>query len=414
MTRCCSLALAVWLGVCVTVAGNEAPPAGYEVAPMPVGSIRWQFLHQEMEREQERHLLQVPIPEAVRVEVAADESLNRPVPAEPPGWSERARRQLFWGSLGLVLLGGLVLRWTGARLVAAALRCWNPWESRRQALALAYLRAEDQALAQFRAALQTGPAKQAVEPGAGAQPWNEFLAAAAAAAAEVRELLSEAASQAERERMLEQLRGCAERLDLLAQRVAMPELRPAWQLASALRGLLNQLVERANTVTPSTLRTLGSGLGLLRELLGPEVPASLSTEPPLRFLTVDDDPICLKAVSRSLSRLLPMPDEAHSSPEALALAQAHAYDVVFLDIQLPGMDGFELCSKILATAGNRQVPVVFVTAQSDYEARVRANQVGGNELIAKPFLTFEIAAKALALGLRARLEGRGHPAALRS
>jgi PleD family two-component response regulator len=67
------------------------------------------------------------------------------------------------------------------------------------------------------------------------------------------------------------------------------------------------------------------------------------------------------------------------------------------------MDGFELCSKIRQTQLNQATPVVFVTCQTDFDARAKSSLCGGNDFLTKPFLTFEITLKALTLALRARI-----------
>jgi CheY-like chemotaxis protein len=87
----------------------------------------------------------------------------------------------------------------------------------------------------------------------------------------------------------------------------------------------------------------------------------------------------------------------------LELAGQTAYDAVFLDVQMPGMDGFELCKRLHETERNREVPVVFITSQNDFEARAKSTDAGGCDLIGKPFLTFEVTLKALTLVLKSRL-----------
>ena len=72
-----------------------------------------------------------------------------------------------------------------------------------------------------------------------------------------------------------------------------------------------------------------------------------------------------------------------------------AYDLVFLDVDMPGMNGFELCTKLRALARNKTTPVVFVTSLTDFESRANSTMSGGNDLIAKPFLFMELAVKAL-------------------
>src|SRR5207302_5414322 len=94
-------------------------------------------------------------------------------------------------------------------------------------------------------------------------------------------------------------------------------------------------------------------------------------------------------------------------PAALVLAKRQNYDVIFLDVEMPGMDGFEVCSKIHETDLNGKTPVVFVTRHSDFGSRTKSALTGGLDLIAKPFLAFEITVKALTLIFRCRLENGG-------
>jgi CheY-like chemotaxis protein len=90
------------------------------------------------------------------------------------------------------------------------------------------------------------------------------------------------------------------------------------------------------------------------------------------------------------------------------LAEATAYDAIFLDVEMPGMDGFELCTRIHATTSNRITPVVFVTRHADFDARAKSSLTGARDLIGKPFLTFEVALKALTLVLNRRLQAQAH------
>jgi len=70
---------------------------------------------------------------------------------------------------------------------------------------------------------------------------------------------------------------------------------------------------------------------------------------------------------------------------------------------MPGIDGFEVCARVHETESNRTTPVIFVTSHSGFESREKSAEVGGHELIAKPFLAFEITVKALTLLLKQRL-----------
>lgn len=62
---------------------------------------------------------------------------------------------------------------------------------------------------------------------------------------------------------------------------------------------------------------------------------------------------------------------------------------------MPGMDGYELCKKIRATPLNAETPVIFVTGLTDFMAKAKSSLSGGSDLIGKPFLSTELAVKAL-------------------
>jgi CheY-like chemotaxis protein len=135
----------------------------------------------------------------------------------------------------------------------------------------------------------------------------------------------------------------------------------------------------------------------------PGVDPDLAKRTPVELLAVDDNAVCLTALSLALKKAFRQPDLAAEGIAALDLARQKKYDAIFLDIEMPGMDGFELCSKIREIHFNQTTPIVFVTSHSDFDSRAKATLVGGHDLIAKPYLSFEITVKALTLALRGRL-----------
>jgi CheY-like chemotaxis protein len=212
--------------------------------------------------------------------------------------------------------------------------------------------------------------------------------------------ISRSSDPAERQTKLGDL---VEQIGALKESSSLPELLPFWQAASALESLLKQIRDKPSNVTPSTLRTAAAALDLLDALCVPGLDPDLAKDPPIRLLVVDDDPISRHAVSFSLKKAFAQPDVAPEGQAALSLTEKQTYDVIFLDVEMPGMDGFEICSRIHALGPNRATPVVFVTSQGDFESRTQSALTGGQDLIAKPFLTFEITVKALTLVLKGRL-----------
>jgi CheY-like chemotaxis protein len=247
------------------------------------------------------------------------------------------------------------------------------------------------------------PAKVGESPLAAPAPLEVFFESAPASLAGMRSLIQEITRATEEPTRQNLLLDLCEKIGGLKTMAGRQEVLPVWQLASALEGLVKQLAEKERNVTPSTLRTVASAVDLLEALSAPGVRADLMSNPPMRLLAADDDALSRHAVSFSLKKALNKPDLAENGEAAMALVSQIRYDAIFLDVQMPGMDGFETCAKIRRTELNRATPVVFVTSHSDFDARAKSTLSGGIDLIGKPFLTFEITVKALTLAFRGRL-----------
>jgi DNA-binding response OmpR family regulator len=175
------------------------------------------------------------------------------------------------------------------------------------------------------------------------------------------------------------------------------------QLSDALEVLLRELYEKPDNINASTLRTVAAGvdlLGVLFERAG--LPAR--TYPPANILVVDDDPISLRAVTFALEKAKLKSVGMQDPLAALGLLENRKFDLVFLDVDMPHMNGFELCSNLRTGLINKKTPVVFVTNLNDFENRANSTMSGGNDFIGKPFMFIELAVKALAHVLRGQLE----------
>ena len=175
------------------------------------------------------------------------------------------------------------------------------------------------------------------------------------------------------------------------------------QLSDALEVLLRELYEKPQNISPSTLRTVASGVDFLSVLFNRSGQAPKGA-PPAKILVVDDDPISLRAVIFALEKAKLKSVPVEDPMEALNLIAETKFDLIFLDVDMPGMNGFELCTKLRASQLNRTTPVVFVTNLNDFENRANSTMSGGNDFIAKPFMFIELAVKALIHVLRGRKE----------
>ena len=281
----------------------------------------------------------------------------------------------------------------------------NPWELApvTERVLSAKGRAEEEAFTEFLTTFRIGPAVPArTDPLEKQDRIKEFYARAAKFIRVQRKLLQELGREPNRSARQKILTKLYSEMSSLKNEAVFPEVLPVWQVASALEGLLKQLAGKMGNVTPSTLRTVSGGVDLLNNWCVTGLKPDLMADRPVKFLVVDDDLISRQAMSLALKKTFGEVDLAVDGATALAQADQQTYDVIFLDVQLPGMDGFELCEKIHQGALNRNTPVVFVTSQSDFDARAKSTLSGGNDLMGKPFLTFEITAKALTLAWQGR------------
>ncbi|KMZ42809.1 MULTISPECIES: response regulator transcription factor [Bacillales] len=86
-------------------------------------------------------------------------------------------------------------------------------------------------------------------------------------------------------------------------------------------------------------------------------------------------------------------DLCHSGSEGLPLAINGDYSLIIVDLQLPGMDGFELCSQIRQV---KEVPILIVSAKKEEIDKIRAFNLGADDYITKPFSPSELVARAKA------------------
>ncbi len=128
-----------------------------------------------------------------------------------------------------------------------------------------------------------------------------------------------------------------------------------------------------------------------------------STQPPYLadILVVDDTTANLQLLTGMLKERGYKVRPAPSGETALRAAQASPPDLILLDITMPGMDGYEVCSRLKADPRLREIPVLFISALDESEEKVRAFEVGGVDYVRKPFQLDEVDARVRAhLALR--------------
>ncbi|HZI33614.1 MAG TPA: response regulator [Candidatus Binatia bacterium] len=175
-------------------------------------------------------------------------------------------------------------------------------------------------------------------------------------------------------------------------------------MASASEALLKEIYEKPKNINASTIRTVAAAVDFLGILFDrttlPEKQEPLIS----KILVVDDEAISRRAVVYALEKARLKSVAVEDPEQALQLLTENEFDLVFLDVDMPGMNGYELCAKLRAMPQHKKTPVVFVTSLNDFDNRTNSTMAGGNDFIGKPFLFIELTVKALIYVMRARLQ----------
>lgn len=182
------------------------------------------------------------------------------------------------------------------------------------------------------------------------------------------------------------------------------------RLSDALQALLYELEQRPKNLNPSTMRTVASAIDFLEIIFKRGKLLDAKKTIAANILVVDDELLSRRAVTHALEKAKLQATDLEDPIAALKLLGENSYDLVILDADMPGMNGFELCAKLRSLPLHKKTPVVFVTSLNDFEARANSTMAGANDFIAKPFMFVELALKALVFVLRTRLEANKYQA----
>lgn len=110
----------------------------------------------------------------------------------------------------------------------------------------------------------------------------------------------------------------------------------------------------------------------------------------MNILIVDDNPQNIQVLGLALKDAGYSLSFARDGAQALELAESKEFQLILLDVMMPGIDGFETCRRLQYIELNREVPVIFLSAKNDEESIVKGFESGGVDFIAKPFNKNEV------------------------
>jgi CheY-like chemotaxis protein len=180
----------------------------------------------------------------------------------------------------------------------------------------------------------------------------------------------------------------------------------AHRLAGVFADFTHGLYHNPVQINSSTLRSLSQTIEFLAVLMREKDLANLKDPAQGLIYAVDDDPDNCETIKLAMETANIRTECALDPGTALAELSSRRSNLILLDINLPVMDGFELCSHIRQIEHHITTPIVFLTGLATLENRVQSSLSGGNDFIAKPFNLYELTVKSLTHILRAQL----HPA----
>lgn len=155
-------------------------------------------------------------------------------------------------------------------------------------------------------------------------------------------------------------------------------------LSPNLREALLQTGAQACLSKPAHQRKLASALARPYQSQLPQPPKPSLPKTALKVLTVDDNEANLKLINTLLSELVDSIDSATNGAEAWQKASHTHYDIIFMDINMPVMDGITACQRIKQSSLNESTPIIAVTAHALQGERERLLGLGFTEFLSKP------------------------------
>jgi DNA-binding response OmpR family regulator len=192
---------------------------------------------------------------------------------------------------------------------------------------------------------------------------------------------------------LQRLNSLYQRVHFLSARAGLAGCKRIALLASAFEALLFEVVFKPSDVTPSVLQTIAQAVDCLGRLFHNGDTGLAGLELKAKILIVDDDAVCNYTMVAALKRAHLDPLSVEDPNVAMQMLQANRYDIVLLDINMPVMNGFELCERLRRLPQYKETPVIFITGNGDFQNRAQSILSGGNDLITKPTSPLELVLK---------------------
>ncbi len=112
-----------------------------------------------------------------------------------------------------------------------------------------------------------------------------------------------------------------------------------------------------------------------------------------RILIVDDEPSDIQLIAKILDKNKYNVSYAKDGNTAIQMVQRAIFDLILLDIVMPGMNGFDVCKYLKEDRDTKDIPVIFLTAKTEIENVIKGFKLGGIDYVTKPFIDLELFAR---------------------
>jgi signal transduction histidine kinase len=205
----------------------------------------------------------------------------------------------------------------------------------------------------------------------------------------------------EAERLLRVAEGAAGGLQSLGQQESLEDLERITNAFRRLLTLVRQMVDEPVAPAPAAVTAMVSATGAIR------VPAAAAApEGSGRMLIVDDNPSNRDLLRRRLEREGHRVREAGDGAQALEQLEQGEFDLIFLDVIMPVMDGFEVLARLKQDARFCRLPIIMISALDEVDSAVRCIEMGAEEYLPKPFDPVLLKARIGAILEKKRLRDR--------
>jgi DNA-binding response OmpR family regulator len=178
---------------------------------------------------------------------------------------------------------------------------------------------------------------------------------------------------------------------------------PLAHTAAALEILVYGLVCLPERINPLTLRTMGQAIDFMSSLWENQAYGKSVNLSEFHVIIIEDEPSAQDMITAAMNLVELHADGIDDPHTSLAVLSTQPCDLIFLDINLPEMNGFEVCTKIRALPYHEKTPIVFLTGMNSFQNRVQSSLSGGNDFVGKPFNMAELGVKALIWLYRGRM-----------